>query len=206
MLKKKTFRQKKKFQKGTHRYNLHKNAKATLGSGNLRTAVKLPENEDPNEWLSIAIVDFTNKLNLIYGSIQHECTKEKCPIMNAGPKYEYLWSDGKKKPVQLPAPQYIENLLSWVDKQLSDESLFPSDPTVPFPKNFKTKIVAPIFKRLFRIFGHVYYSHFDTVVEMGAEAHLNTLFKHFYYFQSEFDLIEQRELEPMADLIKKLCG
>ncbi len=28
-------------------------AKATLGSGNMRSAVMLPKNEDPNEWLAV---------------------------------------------------------------------------------------------------------------------------------------------------------
>ena len=29
------------------------------------------------------------------------CTPETCPIMSAGPKYEYLWADGQniKKPL-----------------------------------------------------------------------------------------------------------
>jgi hypothetical protein len=35
------------------RYDLHKHAKATLGSGNLQAAVKLPETEDRDEWLAV---------------------------------------------------------------------------------------------------------------------------------------------------------
>lgn len=48
-----TFKPKKSFAKGTKRYELHKHAKATLGSGNLRQAVVLPEREDINEWLAV---------------------------------------------------------------------------------------------------------------------------------------------------------
>jgi MOB kinase activator 1 len=51
--KNKTFKPKKSFSKGTKRYELHKHAKATLGSGNLRQAVVLPEREDINEWLAV---------------------------------------------------------------------------------------------------------------------------------------------------------
>lgn len=51
--KNKTFKPKKPQPKGTKRYELHKQAKATLGSGNLRLAVKLPEREDINEWLAV---------------------------------------------------------------------------------------------------------------------------------------------------------
>lgn len=49
----KTFKPQKSHDKGTKRHNLHKQAKATLGSGNLRAAVKLPPGEDINEWLAV---------------------------------------------------------------------------------------------------------------------------------------------------------
>ena len=35
---------------------------------------------------------------------------------------------------------------------------------------------------------------------MGAEAHVNTCYKHFYYFIREFSLVDQRELEPLVRL------
>lgn len=40
-------------QKGTSSYQLRQFAEATLGSGSLRKAVKLPEGEDLNEWLAV---------------------------------------------------------------------------------------------------------------------------------------------------------
>ena len=39
--------------KGTTSYQLRQFAEATLGSGSLRTAVKLPEGEDLSEWLAV---------------------------------------------------------------------------------------------------------------------------------------------------------
>jgi Mob1/phocein family len=39
--------------KGTSSYQLRQYAEATLGSGSLRKAVKLPEGEDLNEWLAV---------------------------------------------------------------------------------------------------------------------------------------------------------
>ena len=43
------------------------------------------------------------------------------------------------------------------------------------------------------------------VTELNAEAHHNALFKHYYYFVMEFDLMEARELEPLQDLIDRIC-
>ena len=42
--------------------------------------------------------------------------------------------------------------------------------------------VKTIFKRLFRVYAHIYHSHFKDVCALGEEAHLNTCFKHFMYF------------------------
>lgn len=42
----KTFKPKKSIPEGTHQYDLLKHAEATLGSGNLRNAVMLPEVQD----------------------------------------------------------------------------------------------------------------------------------------------------------------
>lgn len=49
----KTFKPKKNIPEGTHQYDLMKHAAATLGSGNLRLAVLLPEGEDLNEWVAV---------------------------------------------------------------------------------------------------------------------------------------------------------
>ena len=49
----KTFKPKKNIPEGTHQYELMKHAEATLGSGNLRLAVVLPDGEDQNEWVAV---------------------------------------------------------------------------------------------------------------------------------------------------------
>lgn len=49
----KTFKPKKNIPEGSHQYELLKHAEATLGSGNLRMAVMLPDGEDLNEWVAV---------------------------------------------------------------------------------------------------------------------------------------------------------
>lgn len=165
----------------------------------------LPEGEDLNEWLAVNIVDFFNQINMLYGTITEFCTPKTCPVMSAGPKYEYLWADGTtvKKAIKVSAPEYVDYLMTWIQKQLDDEAIFPSKIGVPFPKNFQ-QIAKTIFKRLFRVYAHMYHSHFTKIVALGEEAHLNTSFKHFIYFVQEFKLIEKKELEPLAELIESL--
>lgn len=189
-----------------------------------------------NEWLAVNIVDFFNQINMLYGTITEFCIPEECPVMSAGPKYEYHWCDGVqfKKPIKVSAPEYVDFLMTWVQSQLDDESVFPSKIGVPFPKNFAS-VVKTISKRLFRVYAHVYRkyhsivelfsrspphifytpqsltfflkdAHFPRIVALGEEAHLNTSFKHFVFFIQEFDLIDKKELAPLDELIKTLTG
>ena len=140
----------------------------------------LPKGEDVNEWLAVNTVDFFNEISLLYGTITEFCLPTTCPVMCAGPHYQYLWADttGKyKQPVKVSAPEYVDLLMSWVEAQLNDETLFPLQLGTPFPKNFQS-VVKNIFKRLFRVYAHIYHSHFQKIVGLGAEAHLNTCFKH----------------------------
>ena len=163
--------------------------------------------EDLNEWIAVNTVDFFNQINMLYGTITDNCTQETCQVMSAGPKFEYLWADGTsvKKPIKCSAPKYIDYLMTWVQDQLDDESLFPSRIGVPFPKNF-VSIAKTMLKRLFRVYAHIYHQHFSQVVSLGEEAHLNTSFKHFIYFVQEFSLIDKRELAPLQELIDKLIN
>ncbi|KAF7998602.1 hypothetical protein HCN44_011010 [Aphidius gifuensis] len=202
-----TFRPNKKFAHGTLRYSLYKQAQASLNSGiNLRDAVKLPPGEDLNDWIAVHVVDFFNRINLICGTISEYCDSTSCPTMSGGARFEYLWADGAKykKPTALPAPQYVSLLLDWIESQINNENIFPVSTNVPFPKTF-IPLSRKILTRLFRVFVHVYIHHFDRIVAIGAEAHVNTCYKHFYYFVTEFELINIKELEPLKEMTLRVC-
>lgn len=141
----------------------------------LRETVKLPASEDLNDWIAVHVVDFFNRINLMYGVVSDYCTSESCPSMSGGPKYEYLWCDNDtyKKPTKLSAPQYIGLLMEWVEKQINDDQVFPVSPTTPFPKNFHG-VCKKVLSRLFRVFVHVYIHHFDRITQLGA-VNLNSL-------------------------------
>ncbi|KAB0389704.1 hypothetical protein E2I00_013421, partial [Balaenoptera physalus] len=207
----KTFKPKKNIPEGSHQYELLKHAEATLGSGNLRQAVMLPEGEDLNEWIAVN-KDFAKiflSMNFLMGVAvlvkQITCKETSVDFFNQINIYEYHWADGTniKKPIKCSAPKYIDYLMTWVQDQLDDETLFPSKIGVPFPKNFMS-VAKTILKRLFRVYAHIYHQHFDSVMQLQEEAHLNTSFKHFIFFVQEFNLIDRRELAPLQELIEKL--
>ncbi|SGY18881.1 BQ5605_C014g07499 [Microbotryum silenes-dioicae] len=229
-----TFKPRRNTQENTKSYQLKKYAEATLGSGNLRLAVVLPEGEDLNEWLAINTVDFFNQINMLYGTVTEFCTPQECPVMCAGPRYEYHWQDGVnfKKPTKMSAPEYVDHLMNWTQAQLDDEAVFPSkigeleqrrsDTRVPqqdscsiltspsvlgvaFPKNF-VATVKSIVRRLFRVYAHLYNHHFAQLCALSIEAHINTSYRHFLLFVTEFNLIDRKELAPLSELNESIMA
>ncbi|KDE05458.1 mps one binder kinase activator-like 1B [Microbotryum lychnidis-dioicae p1A1 Lamole] len=202
-----TFKPRRNTQENTKSYQLKKYAEATLGSGNLRLAVVLPEGEDLNEWLAINTVDFFNQINMLYGTVTEFCTPQECPVMCAGPRYEYHWQDGVnfKKPTKMSAPEYVDHLMNWTQAQLDDEAVFPSKIGVAFPKNF-VATVKSIVRRLFRVYAHLYNHHFAQLCALSIEAHINTSYRHFLLFVTEFNLIDRKELAPLSELNESIMA
>jgi MOB kinase activator 1 len=150
----------------------------------------------------IAAVDFFNEVNLLFSLVEDQLSDEKFPSMTAGPKYEYFWQDDDKypRPTKLPARQYIRHLITWIDSQTNNPAIFPTGTDGSFPADFE-EVVRRIFKRMFRVYAHIYYHHWDYIRSMGADAHLNTCFKHFVFFVQRFELVAKEELEPLDELI-----
>jgi MOB kinase activator 1 len=171
----------------------------------------------------VTVVDFYNQINLLYGSITEFCSPQSCPEMKATDeqvqrlpffpsqlrtcRFEYLWQDSEtyKKPTKMPAPQYIEHLMAWVQSNVDNESMFPSRIGVPFPKTFAS-LIRNMFKRLYRVYAHIYCHHYPVIIELGLEPHLNTSFKHYVLFIDEHGLASGSKdfWGPLGDLVESM--
>ncbi|CEQ40977.1 SPOSA6832_02642, partial [Sporobolomyces salmonicolor] len=193
--------------------------KAALVKGNFKTIVALPKYVDVNEWVAVNLVDLFNNLNLFYSVVTEFCTVENNPTMSAGPgqvlrrahvprrlplqfahlvclfpsrRMDYTWIDASRKRVKLPAPQYIDYVLTWVEGLIKDEAVFPTKAGREFSPNFPS-VARHIYTQLLRIFAHLYHAHYPIYLHLSAEGHLNSLFAHFLTFGREFDLLEPKE-------------
>ena len=90
--------------------------------------------------------------------------------------------------------QYISDLFKRAPYNECENGIFPDD---------FMKTVSNIFKRLFRVYAHVYHHHLDEFIKQKAEIHLNTSFKYFGMFVREFDLISRKEEAPLHRLLEK---
>ncbi|KAH0785783.1 Mob1/phocein family protein [Histomonas meleagridis] len=198
-----TFHQVKHVSKENRHYRLREINKANLEKGNIEQAVKLPPGENVNDWIAMNLIEFYNQIQNLYHPIGDYCTTQTCPETTAGPGFKYYWQDGVKykKPTMLPAHEYISNVLEWIQSLLNNEKYFPSDPSIPFPQDF-VSVASNMFKRLFRIYAHVYHHHRDKVVELGIESKFDTSFKNFALFCLEFKLIPKEQMEPLAQIMK----
>lgn len=187
------------------RMKLKQHQMETLGLGNFRDAVKLPEGGDLDEWMAVHCVDFYNQISMLFATITEFCTPETCPKMTAGPGYLYLWAENGERAREVSAPVYVSLLMDWIERQIDDESVFPSMPDQPFPRGFHN-VVKTIMKRLFRVYAHCYYHHRQTFTDLDEMVHLNTSFKHFIFFVLEFELIPIAQLKPLQPIIDQILA
>ncbi|AET37736.1 Mob2p Ecym_1513 [Eremothecium cymbalariae DBVPG len=177
--------------------------RTALVKGSFKTIVQLPKYVDVGEWIALNVFEFFTNLNQFYGVIAEYVTPDAYPTMNAGSRTEYLWLDANNRQVALPAGQYIDLALSWINNKVNDQNLFPTKSGIPFAQNF-IRDVQRIMIQMFRIFAHIYHHHFDKIVHLSLEAHWNSFFAHFISFAKEFNLIDRKEMYPLELLIESL--
>jgi MOB kinase activator 1 len=161
-------------------------------------------------WIATHVLDFFNEISIVFGTIHagNKCNAETCPCMSAGPRYTYKWADGNvvTTPIKLPASEYIRLLLEWVKEQILNTTLFPtlnSLDAVPQQPEFNLTVNA-IFKRLFRVYAHVYHSHYPYICSMNIDKSLNQMFGRFVWFVHEWNLVDERQLAPMKEVMKEI--
>ncbi|KYB27742.1 MOB kinase activator-like 2 [Tribolium castaneum] len=165
----------------------------------MRLLVDLPAGLDYNEWLASHTMALFDHVNLVYGTISEFCTQSGCPDMTGPGQRTYLWFDEKGKKTRVAAPQYIDYVMTFIQKTITDENIFPTKYANEFPSSFES-IVRKIVRLLFHVVAHLYSAHFKEVVMLGLHAHLNLTFAHMTALQHRFSLIESKETEVLKDL------
>ncbi|XP_013091681.1 MOB kinase activator 2-like isoform X3 [Biomphalaria glabrata] len=165
--------------------------------------VALPNMLDLNEWLATHTISFFNHVNLIYGVVSEYCTVDTCPAMTAPDNVQYFWYDEKGKKSKNTAPQYIDYVMTHIQKLINDENVFPTKFGHPFPPDL-VDVVKRIHKYLFHVLAHIYHAHYKLLRQLGLHGHLNSLFTHFMVFASKFDLVQDKESDILLQLFSLL--
>lgn len=186
------------------RYFLEPDAIVLLPSaaGKLQQLIRLPPSTDIHEWLATNTLAFFTQVNVQVEVISQLCTQVTCSQMTAGCQTFEIESDKKKK-AKMHAKQYIDTVMTNIQKQLENEHIFPTKFGLEFPYDF-VQIVRKIFRQYFIIFAHIYFHHFLEFKRLQLHDGLNTLFLHFTYFVTEFSLVDPKELSILEDLVERL--
>lgn len=171
----------------------------TIPESRLRDLVDLPEGLDYNEWLASHTLAFFDHINLLYGTISEFCTMSGCPDMTGPGNRQYLWFDEKGKKCKVAAPQYIDYVMTFTQKTVNDESLFPTKFERDFPSSFES-LVKKIHGLLLHVLAHLYHAHFREMVLLQLHGHLHSLFAHFTLFNTRFNLVDPKDALVLQDL------
>jgi MOB kinase activator 1 len=122
----------------------------------------------------------------------------------------YTWINQERKSVHLPAPTYIDYVMTWIQNLLDDENVFPTKSGTPlrvdvtsasdappgndFPQGFPSTI-KHVYRQLLRVFAHMYHAHYPQILHLRSEPHFNSLFAHFLAFGREYDLFEVKDVK-----------
>ncbi|KAK0617907.1 Mob1/phocein [Bombardia bombarda] len=95
----------------------------------------------------------------------------------------------QQQPPQQPGhPPHQAQKLDWVGKRSG------------FPQNF-LETCQTIFRQMFRVYAHLYWSHFDDMFRLDLEKAMNSCFSHFVLTATTLSLLKKSDLEPMQPLI-----
>lgn len=101
-------------------------------------------------------------------------------------------------PKELNVGDYVAAVLDWVEKQVCDEDLFPTDADVNFKFNFKTRHSPKMFQRMFRVFAIIMINPALSGIgerETEETKQLERLFKRFIYFGVYWEQFRMEELD-----------
>lgn len=65
-------------------------------------------------------------VNLLYGTVSEFCTAASCPDMTGPGGRTYAWYDDRGKKSRVAAPQYVDYVMTFTQKTVSDETVFPT--------------------------------------------------------------------------------
>ncbi|CAK9090135.1 MOB kinase activator-like 1A (Mob1 homolog 1A) (Mps one binder kinase activator-like 1A) (MsMob1-1) (MsMob1-2) (MsMob1-3) (MsMob1-A), partial [Durusdinium trenchii] len=184
----------------------HLQSQETLGTAELREAVRCPASVDEDTWIAAQMKEiFVEAVRMVH-FMGEFCHESRCPKMCAGDSTEYKWAEEgtAAAPESMPAISYMQRLIDWADRKLLDQALVPCEGS-PMPASLRPEL-ATMLRRLFRIYAHAYVHHFAQIQAVGAEAHVNCSFKHFLFFVLEFKLVRMEEMLPLEGLIRKFAG
>ncbi|KTW28082.1 hypothetical protein T552_01943 [Pneumocystis carinii B80] len=158
-----------------------------------------PKGVDPWIWVYELIKRFTVDLNmLVVGMLEDSCSPEKCPEMRAN-EWQYLCAC-HSPPQECVPIDYILHTLDNTSALLCSDKYFPSKTSIPLSS---TRHFSSIMRRLYRIFNHAWYKHYEIFWKVENEISLYRRFmavSEYYHFKYEHpDMVNEAYSKEIED-------
>lgn len=174
---------------------------------NLFSLLAPPPKMSNNDWIIVNLVDFLERIELLYSSCSLFCNSDTCPLFNAGPKYCYLWiDDDSSKSTQISAPEYFLALKRYIKRNLKNKHLFPKKLNEEFSEK-ALKVLKTSFRRLFRILAHLYVCHFEDISnlpDINLFEIMNTILAHYTNFSILYHLCQPEDFAIFEPIFKNI--
>eukprot|EP00927_Polykrikos_kofoidii_P007031 TRINITY_DN12875_c0_g2_i1.p1 TRINITY_DN12875_c0_g2~~TRINITY_DN12875_c0_g2_i1.p1 ORF type:complete len:285 (+),score=46.49 TRINITY_DN12875_c0_g2_i1:168-1022(+) len=185
---------------GFYRYQLRKIEERQRIYKMPRDAANVPQNVSVEAWIAAKTCTVFEDVVRITRSLDDLCTCATCPRMCAGVGCVYNWADDRHStPRPLSAPDYLDALITHAQIQLSDTSLVPGDGS-DFPERFVV-CMGSLLRLLFRAYAHACCDHYSALSARGEANDVTTMFKHFVFFVTEFNLVTRDDMAPLRGLV-----
>ena len=158
-----------------------------------------------NDWISLTLLEIAKEVKVLCISLREFCTEMSCPRMSAGFFVDYNWIGDEGIAEKVSAPVYMQKLSSWAIQVLRNPKVFPFLSSCQYPESFLGEVTT-VFRRLFRVYAHVYLEHFGKFTASGASTSLNTSFIHAYVFGKHFDLLTEYDVAPVMLIVDALLS
>ncbi|XP_028041889.1 MOB kinase activator-like 2 isoform X4 [Bombyx mandarina] len=165
----------------------------------MRQLVDLPHGLDYNEWLASHTLALFDHVNLVYGTVSEFCTAATCPDMTGPGGRSYAWYDERGKKSRVAAPQYVDYVMTYTQKTVNDETVFPTKYANEFPAQFEG-VVRRVVRLLFHVVAHMYAAHFRELALLRLHAHLHLTFAHLTALDRRYALLDHKETDVLRDL------
>lgn len=160
----------------------------------------MPPCVDRREWVAVHTIAFFHHLNVVYGVLSEYCSVDTCSVMSGPSNVQIPWVDDKGKKCKYSAPQFIDCVMSIVEKIMHSEEYFPTKFGHEFPANFDP-IMRRVFRMLFQVLLHVYACHLDALTSLHMAVQMLALCRHFGSFSTLYALLEAKDMEMLQEIL-----
>lgn len=172
----------------------------------INSLIERPPGFNHSDWLIVNLVDFLQRVELLYSSCSLFCTSDTCPMFNTGPQFCYFWlDDDSPKPIQMSAPEYFDALKRYIKRNLQNKELFPIESNELSQK--AGNVLKNSYRRLFRILAHLYICHFKDISNINyidLFEVMNTVLAHYVNIALINRICQMEEFSVFAPILKAI--